>query len=87
MSGGNPDDGSYYSLPNVEWVQYFYADYGFHGTYWHNDFGTPKSHGCINMTDRDARWLFDWAGPEWTGERIWQGTTSENPGTYVVVHQ
>jgi lipoprotein-anchoring transpeptidase ErfK/SrfK len=44
MSGGS---GSYYyNLPGVKWVQYFYAGYSFHGTYWHNDFGRPKSHGC-----------------------------------------
>src|SRR5690606_6754821 len=51
-----------YYLPGVKWVQYFYADYGFHGTYWHNNFGQPMSHGCLNMTDSDAKWLFDWAG-------------------------
>ncbi len=77
----------YYNLPNVKWVQYFYADYGFHGTYWHNNFGQPMSHGCINMTNADAKWLFDWAGPEWDGVSIWQRSTEENPGTLVVVHE
>lgn len=50
-----------YSLPNVPWVMYFYKDYGFHGTYWHNNFGTPMSHGCVNMTIPDAQWLYNWA--------------------------
>lgn len=50
-----------YSLPNVPWVMYFYKDYGFHGTYWHNNFGTPMSHGCINLTIPDAQWLYGWA--------------------------
>lgn len=87
MSGGSPALGTYYNLDNVEWVQYFYADYGFHGTYWHNNFGTPMSHGCINMTNADAKWLFDWAGPEWDGESTWYRASSGNPGTLVIVHE
>ena len=75
-----------YDLPNVEWVQYFYADYGLHGTYWHNDFGRPKSHGCVNMTNADAKWVWDWLGPEWDGQTVWQRSTDENPGSLVIVH-
>ncbi|MEM9951035.1 MAG: LysM peptidoglycan-binding domain-containing protein [Chloroflexota bacterium] len=50
-----------YSLPNVQWVMYFYQGYGFHGTYWHNNFGSPMSHGCVNMTNEDAQWLYNFA--------------------------
>lgn len=75
----------YYNLPGVKWVQYFYQDYGFHGTYWHNNFGHPMSHGCINMTNADAKWLFDWAGPTWDGKTTWYKSNAENPGTYVIV--
>ena len=50
-----------YYLPNVPYVMYFYKDYGIHGTYWHNNFGTPMSHGCVNMTIPDAEWLYNWA--------------------------
>jgi lipoprotein-anchoring transpeptidase ErfK/SrfK len=50
-----------YYLPNVPWVMYFYEDYGIHGTYWHNNFGTPMSHGCVNMTIPDSEWLYNWA--------------------------
>lgn len=50
-----------YSLPNVPWVMYFYKDYGFHGTYWHNNFGTPMSHGCVNLTMADSEWLYNFA--------------------------
>ncbi len=39
-----------YYLPDVPYVMYFYKDYGLHGTYWHNNFGTPMSHGCVNLT-------------------------------------
>lgn len=49
-----------YNLPNVPNVMYFYLDYGLHGTYWHNNFGHPMSHGCVNFSLPDAEWLFDW---------------------------
>jgi len=50
-----------YYLPDVPYVMYFYDGYGLHGTYWHNNFGTPMSHGCINFSIPDAEWLFYWA--------------------------
>jgi len=50
-----------YYLPGVQWVQYFYQGYALHGTYWHTNFGQPMSHGCVNMTNDDALWLYQWA--------------------------
>lgn len=50
-----------YDLSNVPWVMYFYQGYSFHGTYWHDNFGNPMSHGCINMRTEEAKWLYDWA--------------------------
>jgi LysM repeat protein len=50
-----------YSLPGVPWVMYFYRGYGFHGTYWHSNFGQPMSHGCVNMVTEEARWLWNFA--------------------------
>jgi lipoprotein-anchoring transpeptidase ErfK/SrfK len=50
-----------YSLPNVPYTMYFYKSYGIHGTYWHNNFGTPMSHGCVNLTIPDAEWLYNWS--------------------------
>ncbi len=50
-----------YYLRDVPYVMYFYQDYGFHGTYWHSNFGTPMSRGCVNLTVDDAAWLYDWA--------------------------
>lgn len=83
MSGG---EGNYaYNLPGVKWVQYFYEEYSFHGTYWHNNFGHPMSHGCLNMTNADAKWLFDWAGPAWDGQSVWYKSTQDNPGTLVII--
>jgi lipoprotein-anchoring transpeptidase ErfK/SrfK len=50
-----------YRLRNVPYVMYFHRGYGLHGTYWHSNFGTPMSHGCVNLSTADAGWLFDWA--------------------------
>lgn len=50
-----------YYLPDVPWVMYFYEDYGIHGTWWHNNFGTPMSAGCVNMTIDDAHWMYQFA--------------------------
>ena len=48
-----------YYLEDVPHVMYFHKGYGLHGTYWHNNFGTPMSHGCVNLRAEDAAWLFD----------------------------
>jgi len=68
MAGGNKAIGTYYYLPNVQWVQYFGNNeipwsrgFSFHGTYWHNNFGHPMSHGCVNMKTPEAKMLYDWA--------------------------
>lgn len=60
-----------YSLPNVQWVMYFVGAYAIHGAYWHNNFGNPMSHGCVNMRNADAQFLYNWA----------------SRGTQVVVHR
>jgi LysM repeat protein len=60
-----------YYLPGVPHSMFFYRGYAIHGTYWHNNFGRPMSHGCVNMKTPEARWLFNWA-PK---------------GTLVVVHR
>jgi lipoprotein-anchoring transpeptidase ErfK/SrfK len=61
-SGDLASDG--YDLPGVPWVSYFTEKgVSFHGTYWHNDFGTPHSHGCINLTSQSAKWIYLWTLP------------------------
>ncbi len=50
-----------YYLPNVPYTMYFFQGYGLHGTYWHHNFGTPMSHGCVNLSIPDAEWLYNWA--------------------------
>jgi LysM repeat protein len=54
-------EGPGYCLPDVPYVMYFYRGYGLHGTYWHENFGTPMSHGCVNLSTSDAEWLYNWA--------------------------
>lgn len=72
MGGGHiTPDLEAYELPGVPWVSFFHeTGVGFHGTYWHNDFGTPKSHGCINMRTEEARWLYRWTLPTVEADRI-----------------
>lgn len=50
-----------YYLPNVPFTMYFYKGYGLHGTYWHHNFGTPMSHGCVNLSIPEAEWLYNFA--------------------------
>ena len=52
-----------YSIENVPWVQYFQGSNGFHAAFWHEDFGRRRSHGCVNLSPRDARWLFEFTRP------------------------
>lgn len=49
-----------YDLPGVEWVSWFSGDYSIHGTYWHHNFGHPMSHGCVNASNGDAQWVYEW---------------------------
>ncbi|MFP4323676.1 MAG: LysM peptidoglycan-binding domain-containing protein [Anaerolineales bacterium] len=50
-----------YYLPGVPWVMYFYRGYAIHGTYWHNNFGQPMSHGCVNLPSDEAAWFYEFA--------------------------
>ncbi len=62
-------DPTAYELPGVPWVMVFQKDgVALHGTYWHNNFGTPMSHGCVNLRNADALWLFRWTEPVFSSE-------------------
>ncbi len=73
-----------YELPGVPWVSFF-VDTGvaFHGTYWHDNFGKPMSHGCVNMRNEDARWVFRWSTPTYEPFAL----TARGNGTRVWVHE
>jgi hypothetical protein len=75
----SPDD---YELPGVPWTSFFHeAGYAFHGTYWHDNFGTPMSRGCVNMQIEEAKWLFRWARPLHGSERVY----TPGYGTLVII--
>ena len=60
-----------FDFPGVPWVLYITeSGISFHGTYWHNDYGTPHSHGCINMTPQAAKWLYRWTMPTVPPEKL-----------------
>jgi len=60
----NDGGGNGFDLPGIPWVAYFYwSGVAFHGTYWHNDYGRPRSRGCVNLTPADAKWIFRWTLP------------------------
>jgi len=75
-----------YHLPDVPYTMYFYGGYALHGTYWHNNFGQPMSHGCVNLRTEDAQWLFDWADPPLPTEARQVRSSDSSPGTLVIVH-
>ena len=88
MTGGS--GAGYYNLPNVPYTMYFYnnliskaSGYSLHGAYWHNNFGHPMSHGCVNMRIEDAQKLFYWTNLN-AGSVTYP--TTENPGTLITIY-
>jgi len=54
-------DGGDFWLPDVPWTMFYSGNFSIHGTYWHHNFGTPMSHGCVNMSVEDAEWLYNFS--------------------------
>jgi hypothetical protein len=84
MSGATTADRSdYYYLQDVPWTMYFDEARALHGAYWHNGFGYPRSHGCVNLSVGDSHWLFDWAN---VGDTVYvydpSGRTPVDPSVY-----
>lgn len=70
-----------YDLPGVPWICYFTENgLSFHGTFWHNNYGRPRSHGCVNLTPQAAKWVYRWTLPYVPPE---QPMAYENMGTLV----
>jgi lipoprotein-anchoring transpeptidase ErfK/SrfK len=71
--------GDDFDLPGVPFDSYFWGAIAIHGTYWHNDYGRPRSHGCVNVPSEAARWIFRWTQPvvpyEEDGLRVREGGT------------
>lgn len=76
--------GEEFELRDVPYVQYFKDGYALHGAYWHDKFGRPKSHGCINLAPEDARRLFFWTDPQLPPG--WHGVREALTGTHIFVH-
>ncbi|MEZ4234167.1 MAG: L,D-transpeptidase [Polyangiaceae bacterium] len=76
--------GEEFELRDVPYVQYFEEGYALHAAYWHDRFGTPKSHGCINLAPEDARRIFYWTEPH--VPRGWHGALLPLKGTIIFVH-
>lgn len=63
MTAGEEEGGSGYSTPAVPWCVYIQGGIAIHGAFWHNAFGEPRSHGCVNVRPEDAKWIFRWSMP------------------------
>jgi hypothetical protein len=86
MSGGDFVSG--YDLPGVGWTILFSGSgAAVHSTYWHNDYGTPRSRGCINVLPEDAKWLFRWSNPPVAYKPGDVESLFPNPGTPVIVRE
>jgi hypothetical protein len=88
MSNPDVEDGSpaWYFIEDVPWTMYFHEGYSIHAAFWHDAFGFQRSHGCINLAPRDARWFFVWADPfiPENVDRLYIGEGM--PGTWVWAH-
>jgi lipoprotein-anchoring transpeptidase ErfK/SrfK len=86
MSGGTTGTG--YDTPAVSWSTLFSGEgYAIHAAFWHNNFGVPRSHGCVNCQPEDAKWIFRWATPVNSlteGDVVSEGLTN---GTHVIVQE
>lgn len=77
------ETGDSFDLRDVPYVQYFSEGFAFHAAYWHDTFGTPHSHGCVNLSPADSRWLFHWTDPP--VPQTWHGAMSLRGGTLVYI--
>jgi len=86
MSGGTTGTG--YDTPAVSWSTLFSGDgYAIHAAFWHNNFGVPRSHGCVNCLPEDAKWIFRWASPANSLEQADIVVQGLENGTHVIVQE
>jgi hypothetical protein len=88
MSNPTAPDGSpaYYYIEDVPWTMYFHEAYALHAAFWHDNFGFTQSHGCVNLTPRDSKWLFYWADPPISEDAASLYIDDGMPNTWVWVH-
>jgi len=85
MDGDTAVDGPY-SVDDVPYVMYIELAYALHSAFWHNGFGRPRSHGCVNLSPRDAQWVFNWSRPRLPENWHSVYPTEDEPGTWVFIH-
>ena len=78
------DKSDSFNLQDVPFVQYFHKGFALHGTYWHDEFGKLRSHGCINLSPIDSAWLFEWTDPP--VPKNWHSVLNKERGTVVYIH-
>ncbi|MGQ9814678.1 MAG: L,D-transpeptidase family protein [Candidatus Roseilinea sp.] len=84
MTGGSGS--GYYDLPGIGWCTYFtHSGIAIHATYWHNDYGRPRSHGCVNLFPEHAKWFFRWTTPVAPYSQRWTHTGRADEPSIVVV--
>ncbi|HET9957512.1 MAG TPA: L,D-transpeptidase [Polyangiaceae bacterium] len=83
MDGEQDSAADSYALRDVPFVQYFHKGFALHGTYWHDEFGRVRSHGCVNLSPVDAAWLFEWTDPSVPPD--WHGVINKDRGTVVFI--
>lgn len=86
MRGRPPVVSHPYDLPNVPYTMFYYGSFSLHGTYWHDKFGTRQSSGCTNLTQGDAKYIFDLVNPKIPEGKTSVLSSSDNPGTVVYNH-
>lgn len=78
-----PQEDEAYSIDDVPWTQYFSGSVALHGAFWHAGFGQVRSHGCVNLSPNDARWLFGFTDPplppDWHAASPTKGTPAGSP--------
>ena len=88
MSNPDVEDGdpSFYYIEDVPWTIYFHEGYSIHASFWHDAYGFRRSHGCVNLSPLDARWIYEWSDPPVPeGEDEWL-VLEDMPNTWVWVH-
>ncbi len=81
---GSEDRADSYALLDVPFVQYLHKGFALHGTYWHDEYGRVRSHGCINLAPQDVAWMFEWTDPPVPPH--WYHVINRERGTVVYIH-
>lgn len=81
MSWGVVGD-DFYALEEVPWTMFFDGGRALHGAYWHDGFGYRRSHGCVNLSITDAKWLYDWVAEDMGSNRSLNVETGPNVYVY-----